>query len=472
MDAAMFRLGPMKEMLARMRAAAAAGRGGGAGAAAAWRDFASAAAVFGYHLDSLRAGMAKAQAANAALGEAVKATPLLESAAALAGAAQQAAQAPEGGAAAAWAAFDAAATKLDHEQVGAGARMLDALDGLLEARVAAMQRQRWSVAATVIVSLALAGYLFFSFFFVTRGGLLEVRKHVEAMTAGDLTTQPRPWGQDEAAALMNCLGEMQRSLRGIVSQVRTAADNLVSSSSEIAGGALNLHDRTEQAAANLQQSASAMEQVASVVQNTASGAREAAGIAASNAEVAARGGQIIASMVETMRGIHASSTKIGEIIATIDGIAFQTNILALNAAVESARAGETGRGFAVVAAEVRALALRTAGAANEIKALITTSTEQVQQGQQIVVQAGGAIDEMVGSARRINGLLSEISVGANEQALGVTQTTRSVQELDSLTQANGALVEQTAAAAASLKVQASELAVRVAAFRLPSAAAA
>ena len=469
MDAAMFRIGPMKELLARMRAAAAAARGEGAAAAAAQRDFASAMAVYAHHLENLRGGLAKAQAANVSLAGALKAGPMLESAAALVGAAGEASRSgPE--AAAAWTAFEAAAARADGGHRAVTSALVEALDGLLARRVEGLEGQRRVVAITVVVSLATAVYLFFAFFFVTRGGLQEVRRHLEAMTGGDLTTAPRPWGRDEAAALMLNLAQMQSSLRAIVAQVRQASNSLVNSSTEIAGGAMNLHARTEQAASNLQQSASAMEQVSSVVQNTAAGASEAAQLAASNAEMAARGGEVIGSMVETMRSIHASSTKIGEIIATIDGIAFQTNILALNAAVESARAGESGRGFAVVAGEVRALAQRTVLAANEIKSLITTSTEQVAEGHQIVERAGATIAEMVGSARRINSLLGEISTGANEQATGVTQTTRSVQALDSLTQANSALVEQTAAAAASLKSQASELAVRVAAFKLPAVA--
>jgi len=467
MDAAMFRVGPMHELVVRMRQALAAARGAGPAAEQARRDFGAAAAVFDYHHDNVRAGMAKVQAANAPAAVALKAAPWLEASAALSGHARQALRDGEG----AWDAFDQASEAFAREHPALTMRLVDALDGLLAARVAGLDRQRWMVALTVVVSLALAAYLFFAFFEVTRGGLSEVRRHLVAMTDGDLTTQPRPWGRDEAAELMANLADMQHSLRGIVTQVRAASHSLVSSSTEIAGGAVNLHHRTEQAAANLQQSASAMEEVASVVQNTAGGAREAASIAQANAEAAAHGGRIIDSVVETMRAIHASSAKIGEIIATVDSIAFQTNILALNAAVESARAGEAGRGFAVVASEVRALSLRTAQAASQVSGLITQSTEQVRQGQQVVEQAGRAIGEVVGNAHRINGLLSQIAVGASEQAAGVTQTTRSVQELDTLTQANSALVEQTAAAAASLKEQAGELAVRVAAFRLPAAVA-
>ncbi|MBL8346771.1 MAG: HAMP domain-containing protein [Rubrivivax sp.] len=467
MDAVMFRAGPMHELVARMRQAAAAASGAGPSAEQARRDFGAAAAVFAYHHDNVRSGMAKVRSANASVVAALNANAWLEAGSALSGTASQALRGGDD-AAAAWAVFDQAASAFLREHPSVATRLLDALDSLLMARVAGLDRQRWVVAVTVVVSLLLAAYLFSAFFEVTRGGLREVRRHLMAMTDGDLTTHPRPWGRDEAAELMHSLSDMQQSLRSIVTQVRAASHNLVDSSTEIAGGAINLHNRTEQAAANLQQSASAMEQVASVVQNTAGGAREAASIAQANAEVAANGGRVIESVVETMRAIHASSAKIGEIIATVDSIAFQTNILALNAAVESARAGEAGRGFAVVASEVRALSLRTAQAASQISGLITQSTEQVRQGQQVVEQAGRAIGQVVGNAHRINGLLSQIAVGASEQAAGVTQTTRSVQELDTLTQANSALVEQTAAAAASLKEQAGELAVRVAAFRLPA----
>jgi methyl-accepting chemotaxis protein len=468
MDAVMFRLPPMMELLVQMRTAAIAARTEGPAAAKAQREFSSATAVFQFHLDNVRAGLAKAEAANPELKPGLKAQVLIERAAAVTASAGQAlATGP-----AAYAAFDAAAQSFAQEQLGAGQRLLAALDGLLVKRVSGMEQQRFWVTVAVIVALILAVYLFCAFFFVTRGGLREVHKHLVAMTTGDLTTQPRPWGADEAASLMTSLAEMQDAFRGIVAQVRSASKHLVDSSDEIAGGAHNLRGHTERAAANVQQSATAMEEVARLVGDTASGAKEAAALAASNAEVATRGAQIIGSVVDTMRGIHASSAQIGEIIGTIDGLAFQTNILALNAAVEAARAGEQGRGFAVVAGEVRALAQRSALAAREIKSLITASLEKVQQGDAIVGQAGSAIDEMVGSAGRMNELLERISTGAGRQAAGVTQTARSVQEIDSLTQANTALVEQTVSAAASLKDRADELATKVASFRLAAGAAA
>jgi methyl-accepting chemotaxis protein len=361
----------------------------------------------------------------------------------------------------------AAATVIDDLRAVQG-KTLDKLDALLEERRMRMASQRAWVAVIVVLSLATAAYLFYSFYLVTHGGLREVQKHLEAMTAGDLTTHPRPWGQDEAARLMGSLADMQASLRTIVDRVRGASESIVHSSAEISDGSMDLSSRTEQAAANLQQSAAAMDEISSTVQSTAESAQEAASIARNNATMAERGGDIIGSMVTTMQGIHASSSKIGDIIGVIDGIAFQTNILALNAAVEAARAGEAGRGFAVVASEVRALAQRSASAAKEIKDLITVSVDQVSDGAKIVRNAGTTIGEIVDSAHRVNKLLAAIANGANEQATGVSQTTQAVQDLDSMTQQNSALVEQTAAAAASLKEQAVKLAEEVARFKLPA----
>jgi methyl-accepting chemotaxis protein len=346
---------------------------------------------------------------------------------------------------------------------------LDKLDELLAVRESGLSMQRDITAVVVVIALLAAGYLFRSFYQVTHGGLREVQKHLEAMTAGDLTTQPRPWGNDEAARLMGSLSDMQASLRGIVQQVRGASDNIVHSSTEISEGSMDLSARTEQTAANLEQSASAMEQISSTVRTTADSAVEAAELAAGNAQLAERGGQIIGTMVDTMNDIHTSSSKISDIIGVIDGIAFQTNILALNAAVEAARAGEAGRGFAVVASEVRALAQRSSSAAREIKDLISASVGKVDAGATIVRSAGSTIAEIVTSAAKVNVLLGTISTGAREQAQGVGQTTAAVHELDTMTQQNAALVEQTAAAAAALRDQAKQLAERVAQFRLPAA---
>ena len=211
-----------------------------------------------------------------------------------------------------------------------------------------------------------------------------------------------------------------------------------------------------------------MEEVTATVQQTADHAQRAALIASQNADVAERGGAVMQRMVQTMDGIQAASTRIGDIIGVIDSIAFQTNILALNAAVEAARAGDQGRGFAVVASEVRALAGRSAKAAGEIKSLIQSSTEQVSSGNGIAREAGEAISATVDSARVVQQLLTEIDTGTREQSLGMQQLGGAVQEMDRSAQQNSALVEETAAAAAALRDTAYALAERVSRFRLPA----
>jgi methyl-accepting chemotaxis protein len=334
-------------------------------------------------------------------------------------------------------------------------------------REAASEKAMWT-AGIVCGSLMFAAYLFLCFYRVMDGGLRETRRHLRAMTEGDLTTSPAPWGGDEAAQLMLELRAMQGSLRDMVLRVRRSSDEIAHSTSEIASGAMDLSSRTEQAAANLEQSAASMEEIASTVKSTAEHTQEAAQVARHNAQTAADGGRVMRDVVQTMDAIRASSAQIGEIIGTIDSIAFQTNILALNAAVEAARAGEQGRGFAVVATEVRTLAQRSAGAAREIKALIGRSAEQVETGTTIVRGAGATMEQIVASSQRVDQLLGEVATGAREQSLGVAQIGQAVQELDRMTQQNAALVEQTAAAASAMKDQAHTLVDEVARFKTPA----
>jgi len=336
-----------------------------------------------------------------------------------------------------------------------------------DVREATLRQMTW-MSGVVAAALLLAGYLFLSFYRVMEGGLNETRRHLRAMTDGDLTTSPSPWGRDEAAQLMLELRNMQESLRRMVSSVRRSSHEIVQSSGEVATGAMDLSARTEQTAANLEQSAASMEQISATVRSSADHASEAAHVAAGNEALAAEGGQVMHDVVKTMESIRQSSTKISDIIGTIDGIAFQTNILALNAAVEAARAGDQGRGFAVVAAEVRSLAQRSANAAHEIKDLISGSVSQVNAGSAVVDAAGAKMAGIVQASQRLNGLLCEIANGTREQSQGIVQIGQAVNELDRMTQQNAALVEQTAAAASAMKQQATALAAEVDRFRMPA----
>jgi len=343
---------------------------------------------------------------------------------------------------------------------------LPVLDELLAAREQRLQRARSTTLVVLLLSLMLVAYLFHCFRKVLEGGLNEVAFHINAMRDGNLTTQPRAWGGDEAARLMHTIADMQAALRRIVSRVRHAADSIVHASAEIASASTDLSARTEASAASLEASASTMAQIAHTVQGTADVAEEASGIATQNAGVAAQGGQIMGTVVATMEGIQQASQRISDIIATIDGIAFQTNILALNAAVEAARAGESGRGFAVVASEVRALAQRSSTAAREIKTLIADSVGRAESGAVVVRDAGHTISQIVSQTQQVHRMLARIAHSAREEAQGVRQTTDAVHDMDAATQQNAALVEQTAAAATSLRDQAHSLAEEVSAFRL------
>lgn len=372
--------------------------------------------------------------------------------------------------------FDANAPKpADYHRQGQAAvaalaalydRNLPVLDGLLAEREARLSHARNLTALVLVVCLLGSAYLFLSFQKVLEGGLREAAFHIDAIRDGNLTTRPRAWGADEAAGLMLTIADLQASLRRIVAQIRGSADHIVHASGEIAAGSSDLARRTEESASSLQQSASAMGHVAQTVRNTAEVAAQASQLATQNARVAREGGDIIHTMVATMGDIQQASRRIGDITSAIDGIAFQTNLLALNAAVEAARAGEQGRGFAVVAAEVRALAQRASTAAREIKTLVSDSVGRIDSGTAVVGQAGATVDEIVRQALRINDMLAQIAQSAESEAQDVQQTTQAMQAMDASTQQNASLVEQTAAAASSMKDQARVLSMEVAAFRL------
>jgi methyl-accepting chemotaxis protein len=288
----------------------------------------------------------------------------------------------------------------------------------------------------------------------------------DAVAAGDLTREIQASGRDEIAHLQIALRDMVLNLRKLVASVRVGVDSVAVASGEIASGNQDLSARTEQQASSLEQTASSMEQLSSTVKQNAESARQANQLAVAASEVAGRGGEVVGNVVETMGQIQASSRKIAEIIGVIDGIAFQTNILALNAAVEAARAGEQGRGFAVVAGEVRSLAQRSAQAAREIKGLIADSVSKVESGSRQVTEAGSTMQDLVVQVRRVTDLLGEIAAATVEQSGGIGSVNSAVSHLDQMTQQNAALVEQSAAAAASLRSQAEQLAQAIAIFKL------
>jgi methyl-accepting chemotaxis protein len=288
----------------------------------------------------------------------------------------------------------------------------------------------------------------------------------ERVADGDLTQSIESTSTDEVGQLLAALGRMNGSLVGIVTTLKSSAEGVSLGSSEIASGNLDLSGRTETQASALQQTAASMEQLSATVRQNADNARQASQLASGASEVAVRGGDVVGQVVTTMKGINDSSKKIADITAVIDGIAFQTNILALNAAVEAARAGEQGRGFAVVASEVRSLAQRSAAAAKEIKSLIATSVERVDQGTSLVDQAGSTMTEVVSAIRRVADIVGEISSASVEQSAGVVQVGQAITQMDQATQQNAALVEQSAAAAENLKQQAQQLVQAVSAFKL------
>ncbi|KQU71462.1 MULTISPECIES: methyl-accepting chemotaxis protein [unclassified Rhizobacter] len=297
-------------------------------------------------------------------------------------------------------------------------------------------------------------------------------KIAQTVAAGDLTSVIEVKSTDETGQLLTALKSMNQSLVRIVDQVRQSSDSIATGSGQIATGNADLSQRTEEQAANLEQTAASMEEITATVKNSAGAARAATELVASATSVATKGGAVVAQVVSTMDDIAASSRKIADITGVIDGIAFQTNILALNAAVEAARAGEQGRGFAVVAGEVRSLAQRAATAAKEIKALIGESVGRVEAGSQLVGSAGTTMQDIVSHVQRVSQLIHEIGNASEEQSLGISQVSDAVNQLDQVTQQNAALVEQSAAAAESLRTQARRLTEVVGEFRLDMTAVA
>ena len=333
---------------------------------------------------------------------------------------------------------------------------------------ASVQSTKLTVATLLAATFALACVLAVWIVRSTTRPIVEAVGIARAIAAGDLAMEIRADGRNETGLLLAALHEMKTRLATTVGEVRRNAECVAAASAQIAQGNNDLSSRTEQQASSLEETAASMEELNATVRQNADNARQANQLAAAASSVAIQGGEVVGEVVGTMKGINDSSKKITDIIGVIDGIAFQTNILALNAAVEAARAGEQGRGFAVVAGEVRSLAQRSAEAAKDIKTLISASVERVEHGTALVDRAGTTMQEVVASIRRVTDIMGEISAASVEQSAGVSQVGDAVTSMDQATQQNAALVEESSAAAESLKVQAQQLVNAVAVFKLSS----
>ena len=367
-------------------------------------------------------------------------------------------------------AFQPAVTKLSEATLAVVKSQREQLDASATELERTNVRARTSLVVFALIALVLAVWLSFALIGSITAPLSRAAEAAEAIAHFDLTKPIPSGGKDEVGRLLTSLGEMQAALQKLFGEVRGATDSIGTASAEIATGNLDLSQRTEQTASNLQNAASSMAELTGTVKQTADAAMTANQLASSAAAVAQRGGEAVSQVVATMDQISHSSRKINEIIGTIDGIAFQTNILALNAAVEAARAGEQGRGFAVVAGEVRLLAQRSAEAAKEIKSLISASVERVDSGTQQVQAAGATMTEIVASVQRVTDIIGEISAAAREQSEGIAVVNASVVQLDQMTQQNAALVEESAAAAESLREQSGRMAEVISVFKLSNAA--
>jgi methyl-accepting chemotaxis protein len=344
-------------------------------------------------------------------------------------------------------------------------REVDTTAASVDAASALSKRNGAVILGTSVAALALSALLAWSFVRSISQPLGEAAQLAGQLAQGNLTHEGGSSSSDATGRVLAALGEVSRNLSGLVVDIRRTADEINTASGEIASGNGDLSSRTESTAASLQQTAASVEQLAATIRSSAENAREANQLARDASAVAREGGSIVADVVTTMEAINAQAKKIGEIIATIDGIAFQTNILALNAAVEAARAGEHGRGFAVVAAEVRSLAQRSGDAAREIRSLISNSVEQIDAGAGKVQAAGQTMGRIVGAIEKVASTVDGISRAAAEQATGIAQVNQTVAEMDRSTQQNAAMVEEASAATESLRQQSERLVQLLTRFR-------
>jgi methyl-accepting chemotaxis protein len=340
------------------------------------------------------------------------------------------------------------------------------LTRLLEIRAARLQKEMAISAGVAIACLLVALYLLGGFYISMAGGMKAIRRHLTAVSAGDLSDEVFVKGGDEVAQVLVDVRGMKEQLSYIVTSVRTSSELVGSAAAQIASSNQELSHRTEETGASLESTAQAMEEITATVKHTADSAAEGDQLASQSSQTAGRAGAEVSNVVGTMNAIATSSKKIADIIGVIDGIAFQTNILALNAAVEAARAGEQGRGFAVVAGEVRNLAQRSAGAAKEIKSLIESSVNEVDHGAKLVEQAGTTMRDVVSSVERVTQVISEITTAAREQSAGISQVNDSVLQMQTLAQQNTGMVEESAAAAKALDAEARKLMQAVSVFKL------
>ncbi|MCO7255046.1 methyl-accepting chemotaxis protein [Dickeya oryzae] len=351
-------------------------------------------------------------------------------------------------------------------------QLLDTVDKMVAEETAATQSDitsaEWQIAITSLITLILGALIAWYISHLITRPLNSTVAIAESIATGDLTVAIETTRHDELGMLFGAMAKMKANLHNMIDDIRMGVTQITTAASEIVTGNNDLAARTESQAASVEETAASMEQLTSTVKQNAANAHQANKLVLDATHTAQEGGKLVADVVQTMSDIEGSSKRIAEITSVINGIAFQTNILALNAAVEAARAGEQGRGFAVVANEVRNLAQRSSQAAKEIEGLISTSVEQVSKGAHLVHSAGKTMQEIVTAVTHVHDIMGEITVASDEQSRGIAQVNQAIVEMDSTTQQNAALVQQSSAAANSLEEQAVVLSNAVSVFRLSS----